>query len=641
MADLEEAIAIARQAVEATPEDHPDRAMRFARTGVMEDLEEAIRIARQAVEATPEDHPDRPLLLNNLGARVGNKFSRIGVPANLDEAIQDHPGRPKLLSNLGVRLGDRFSQNGAMKDLQEAIAIARQAVETTPEDHPDWALRLSNLGVILGNRFLSTGIMADLEEAIYHPDRSGLHSCIGATVDLTDVGANLSDSALQDDHEAYQIAKTTSADKKVLLSRAVGLASDAAAIALHVNQDPISAIELLETGRGVIASSFTDLRDLLDTPTWRDPVSMVSQARSSSVVIDKRHQASKEMVVLLDEIRRQPGFQRFLVAATEQQMREAAAFGPIVILNISRHRCDALLIENARMRVLELHQLTRDEIQSRVGKSKSLLTLTWLWKVVAEPVLDSLGFIKMPGDGPLVGFPLHAAGNHLQSSMETVLDRVVSSYASSVKSIINTRQQRRRELVADQNLQVTLFAMYKTPEQGVLKHVIKEVNVVQGICASMGLPYNQPQPLRQAVLDDLATCRIFHFAGHGCTDATDPLKSLLLLQDWQDSPLSVESLLDKINLRSQMPFLAYLSACGTGQLLDDGSFDESIHLTNAFQLAGFRHVIGTLWEVDDALCVDMARMTYEFMSENVFSDESVSRGLHHDMRKLRDHNSIG
>ncbi|KAI1322799.1 hypothetical protein F5Y16DRAFT_385466 [Xylariaceae sp. FL0255] len=70
MTDLEEAIKIFQQAVDATPENYPDRAIiltnlrnrlnnRYSRTGTMADLEEAIKTARKAVEATPEDHPDR------------------------------------------------------------------------------------------------------------------------------------------------------------------------------------------------------------------------------------------------------------------------------------------------------------------------------------------------------------------------------------------------------------------------------------------------------------------------------------------------------------------------------------------------------------------------------------------------------
>jgi tetratricopeptide (TPR) repeat protein len=77
--DLEEAIRVFREAVEATPPGSPDRPGRlnnlggglfrdrYERTGRLEDLEEAIRVFREAVEATPPGSPDRPGRLNNLG----------------------------------------------------------------------------------------------------------------------------------------------------------------------------------------------------------------------------------------------------------------------------------------------------------------------------------------------------------------------------------------------------------------------------------------------------------------------------------------------------------------------------------------------------------------------------------------------
>ncbi|KAK1838551.1 TPR domain-containing protein [Colletotrichum chrysophilum] len=708
VADLEEAIHIARQAVQVTPEDHPNWAGllnnlggrlgdRYSRTGAVADLKEAILIAIQAVEATPEDHPDRATQLNTLGNRLGDRYSRTGAMADLEEAIhiarqaveatpEDHPDRATRLNNLGVRLGDRYSRTRAMADLEEAIRITRQAVQATPEDHPDRAGWLNNLGGRLGNRYSRTGAMADLEDSRISYT-TALYFTGATTSTRVSAGRSLlsQPTVLLAGLDAYHTAQTAvklvslsapfslqSADKQHLLSRAVGLASDAAAVALHVGQGPLPAIELLETGRGVIASSlqdirtdlsslekehpnlaksFVDLRNLLDAPVSTGSVEttspVTSPSASPSAIADQRHQASSRMTALLSKIRQQPGFETFLIAATEVQMREAAAQGPIVIINVSRHRCDALIIEQAGVQVLQLHQLTREDILSKAGQSKSLETLSWLWTVVAKPVLDALGFTKTPADdepwshvwwiptGPLVRFPLHAAGYHLQGNSETVLDRVVSSYSSSIKSIINTRQQKPKT-VTDQTRRIVLVAMGETPGNSVLQYAVNEVDAVRDICILNGVPHHQPEAYQKEVLDALDTCHIFHFAGHGGTDSTDPLQSRLLLKDWQETPMSVGSLLDKTNLRSTSPFLAYLSACGTGQILDDKSVDESIHLTSAFQLAGFRHVIGTLWEVDDALCVVMARMTYEFMSEEQFSDGSVAYGLHHAMRTLRD-----
>jgi len=58
----------------------------------------------------------------------------------------------------------------------------------------------------------------------------------------------------------------------------------------------------------------------------------------------------------------------------------------------------------------------------------------------------------------------------------------------------------------------------------------------------------------------------------------------------EDGTLRVAELLE-MNLLERSPFLAYLSACGTGRVKDERFVDESIHLMSAFQLAWFRHVV--------------------------------------------------
>lgn len=111
----------------------------------------------------------------------------------------------------------------------------------------------------------------------------------------------------------------------------------------------------------------------------------------------------------------------------------------------------------------------------------------------------------------------------------------------------------------------------------------------------------------------------FHSARHGKIDQKDPSQSSLLLED---GPPTVATLLE-MNLRKWSPFLAYLSACSTGQIEDERFFDESIHLISAYQLVGFRYVIGTLWEVNDGSCVDITRITYEVMRDGGMTDEPV------------------
>jgi len=113
-----------------------------------------------------------------------------------------------------------------------------------------------------------------------------------------------------------------------------------------------------------------------------------------------------------------------------------------------------------------------------------------------------------------------------------------------------------------------------------------EVEVIRSICKSMGIDPVEPERRKEAVTSQLPHCKLFHFAGHGHTNRRDPSQSNLLLDDWESDPLTVASLLE-MNLRENSPFLAYLSACGTGQIRDEMFTEESIHLISACQLAGF------------------------------------------------------
>lgn len=709
MTDLEEANQMARDAVNATPKGYPNRAgylhnlgthlnNRYSRTGAMADLEEAIQVARNAVDATPKDHPDRAKWLSNLGAKLGDRYSRTGAITDLEESIQiarntvdatpqDHPDRVTLLHNLGNRLGDRYLRTGAMEDLEEAIQITRDTVDATPEDHPDRASQLHYLGAKLGDRYSRTGAMADLEEAktlflialnlnvspVRHRLQAGRRLLLSSTI-------------LQDIQEAYEAAQTAirliplltprslqNTDKQHLLSQAAGLASDAAAIALAAGKGSTAAIEMLETGRGVLvgtlydmrtdlsaleqqhpdlARSFYRLRDILDAPTFRDTTLTTTESLTVAIQAEanqrrqaeanQRREAGQQLETLIGDIRSQPGFERFLFPPLETEMQNAAKYGPIVIINISMYRCDALIIEPSGIRVLELDQVSRGELDNKDPQSHN--TFVWLWSAIVSPILEALGFTQTPSGtcwprvwwiptGPLVRFPLHAAGDYLNGNSDTAVDKIISSYSSSIRAIIHSRQQPYQK--AAENEKIALVAMNDTPEQSRLPFADEEIGTIQAVCQSMGVQTIWPERCKKEVLLAIKACQIFHFAGHGGTDPASPLHSQLLLDDWKKDPLTVESLL-AINLGSALPFLAYLSACGTGENRNEELADEGIHLTAAYQIAGFRHVIGTLWSVSDRVCVDMARRTYEVLRDQKGSDQAVSSGLHRAMRDLRD-----
>ncbi len=526
--------------------------------------------------------------------------------------------------------------------------------------------------------------MADLEEAI-SCHQSGVRQASSPTIHHIVAGKKVLylHTVRQDWQRAYEASAITvrlipnltarslgSSDKQHLLGQVAGFASDAAAAALHAEKGPLVALEFLEQGRGVLATSLEELRtDILDLQErqpelaeqfvrLRDELEL-PVARVTSFVdrdhesrrraeVSRRYEASKEVEQLIAEIRKQPGSEDFLLAPGEGEVRAAARNGPIVVVNVSEHRCDAILVERHQTRSLALPRLTNEETKEKAQRDNlgSPYILEWLWEAVASPILDALGFTQPPIDdnwphiwwiptGPLSRFPLHAAGYHNKRSSETVLDRAMSSYSPSIKAIIHGRRRLDPKATPPATGRTLLVAMEYTTGYARLSFAKKEVAMVRGLFKSMSLDTMEPGRRKQDITSNLTGCKIFHFAGHGHTDGEDPSRSQLLLDDGQSDPLTVASLLE-MNLRQSPPFLAYLSACGTGRINNEKFFDESIHLISACNLAGFRHVIGTLWEVDDELCVEMARITYEEMRDGGMTDESVCRGLHNATRELRD-----
>lgn len=159
----------------------------------------------------------------------------------------------------------------------------------------------------------------------------------------------------------------------------------------------------------------------------------------------------------------------------------AADPDPMIIINLSPFRCDAFLIERDRIRVLELPALKlkdvqRWTVQPWASHSSIAPLLEWIWDAVAQPVLEALGFTESIHDdgnwprvwwiptGILSNLPLHAARRHTEGTGETVLDRVMSSYASSVKALVYARRKHLSNSPEPGSDRALLAAMRETPE---------------------------------------------------------------------------------------------------------------------------------------------------------------------------------
>ncbi|KAF5547040.1 30S ribosomal S17P protein [Fusarium phyllophilum] len=689
--DLEEAIEVAQSAVDLTPLDSPRRPgrlntlanqlhERYGRNGILAELNRVIGICRGITEAAAEGSSDQALFKSNFAGHLGDRYLRTGNTMDLDEAIQlgqealttlprGHADIPSLSSNLSIWLAKRYIRNRETRDVEEAIKMGHQSIAVSQPGNPSLAQYMSNLADCYWNRHTLTNCMDDFDTAVdlyqsaMNHHNSNIQTRIAAGKSLFETFAHASQwqHALDASEAAFGLLPQLTprslgfADKQRMLGRIVDLACDTAAVALHAGKEPFFALSVLEKGRGVLASAIEQIRvDVLDLenlhPDLAGQFQELSQildkpvqggdSASAQAIANRRGEASTKLESLIVEIRKRPEFSNFLESPTEDDIRGAARLGPVVAINLSKFRCDAILVDQHQIRSLPLPGLTVDKMNEKEsqGSLTSLSMLEWLWDIVAGPILQGLGIRGPPPDGDwphiwwiptgrLSRLPFHAFGHHCPGSTDTVLDRVISSYSSSIQALINGRKLR-SDSAQDK---AVLVAMEDTTGQIKLPFVKEEVSAIVNLSRSMNLQSCVPDQHKQAVLDKLQNCKIFHFAGHGKTDG-NPSQSGLLLSD---GILTVSELMD-INLRKSAPFLAYLSACGTGQIGGDAFFDESIHLISACQLAGFRHVVGTLWEVSDKSCVEISQTVYRSISDEGFSDKSVCWGLHKAMRRLRD-----
>ncbi|KAF7177253.1 hypothetical protein CNMCM7691_005143 [Aspergillus felis] len=668
-------------------------------TGNADHLDRAIEAARAAFDATPDGDRWFFMRAGILAEMIHSRCARDRSIDDLDEAelfanvaVATAPSDGNMkawrLYSFANILRTRAVLSTKWADLDKAIETARESANMSGVDDHIRALFLKNLANLLAERY--PGCLSPAHEehaAILGVVKAGwycskkaepttrIHLGLAASFYMAANADWVSANAVLE--EAIQLVPLLSprifsnTDKERGLGQLTGVASIAAAVALNAGKSPGQALQALELASGVItglltemrsstdelerkhpqlAERFIQLRDQLDSdPTVAAlPLNIRDQNRSLSS-LNTRYQLDESLSDVIQEIRGLAGFERFLLPLTPEDMMATASQGPVVILSVSVHRCDAFVIKVDSIAALNLPHLNIEDAHrmAEALTSNTTCVLEWLWTAIVEPVLSYLGYNQSPSDGDwphiwwipggvLARFPIHAAGNHANRSKETALDRVVSSYSTSLRALAYGQRHRIRRCGDTKAQYALLAAMPETPGQSALPFASKEVDMLRELCPSLHLQHIElVQPTKAQLLTHLKGCQIFHFAGHGLSDNGEPATSCLLLEDWANNRLTVGNLRD-LKLQENAPYLAYLSACSTGANTARRLQDEGIHLINSCQLAGFRHVIGTLWEVSDFHCVEIARSFYEYIRDQGLLDRAVALGLHMAMRKLRD-----
>ncbi|KAM0337608.1 hypothetical protein ACHAPU_011537 [Fusarium lateritium] len=498
---------------------------------VME-VDEAIALSREAVASVPKDHPDLATYLNRLMGGLNKRHDKRGSYRDLEEGIQIgrqivgltkdiYNGRGFAVRTFAVLLKKRFKAEGSLSDLDEATEVSQRALNQTPGDSPSRTEHWQTVGDLLVGRNSNTRDDNDIRQAV-ESYRAAVNHAAGQPLRRI-IAAASAMPFYQEYQDAYDIGRTAIAlipslvaprsletiDRQHLPSHTAGLTAATMGAAVKLKKEPSEVLYLLEQGRGVLSSSlgeirigikelqrdfpglaeeFIRLRDELDSSKRVDTISQASLLQRNDG--DHRRIAAKSFDELLLEIRQQAGFEDFLGPLSTEQILAAASYGPIVVINSSGMGCQAIVIQEQALTTLGFGDLKEYEIIERAsaGDFGSVENLEFLWDHITGPVLELLGFTGTPlleedwphvwwiPTGPISRFPLHASGRHQERSSKTVMDRVISSYSTSLKALVRGRRQ--REVTAGPS-QALLVAMEQTPGQDPLPKARDEIDARQ------------------------------------------------------------------------------------------------------------------------------------------------------------------
>ncbi|KAJ7107947.1 CHAT domain-containing protein [Mycena epipterygia] len=694
--DLDNAILLHREALELCPAPHPQFSgflnslanvlyERFETRGDPGDLDNAIVLYHKSLDLKPAPHPDRGDSLNNIAVALLERFRRRHDAGDLDTAIMLHHEALDLcpaphsagmsLSNLASALHERFKTRGDAGDLDDAIKLCDEAQGFFHPPHPYRATALRQLAIQLSYKHDNSSDRNILEDAIiaFRESSGYLPSPVSERCRAAIVWADQADkhnhiSAL----EAYEIAvellpqqamlglDIQSRQKALTLKSMIGVATDAAACASQLNELG-KAVEFLEAGRSVFWSQALQLHTSLDDleavhPELAEKIQDISKAlevgshravasirllpamHKDHTRLDKDdthyRKLNAKWVEVIDEVRRQPGFEGFLRPKLMNELRAAAINGPVIILNSSRSscRCTALIVTpSSDAQYINLDSMSLPVAEFLVKLLRAVLSGSrviigqllqepanrqafmasqdrLLWKLensqnydfnkIFEALLEILWVKKSDHPsrlwwcptGPFTFLPIHAAGIYRSDETDCVSDYVVSSYTHTLTTLLNPPTGTASPFKMTAVIQPTTDNCLDLPATVKELERIKEQVPFEWLI-SLGDTTPATVDVAQQHLQESS---VVHFACHGTQDLQNPLETGLILTDGR---LKVSELMRKKSPKKSMT-LAFLSACETAKG-DETVPDEAMHLAATLLFAGFQGVVATMWTIAD------------------------------------------
>ncbi|MFF5365365.1 CHAT domain-containing protein [Streptomyces scabiei] len=665
---------------------------RFHTANEVADLDAAVAVGREAAGLLPGDHVNYGGVTSNLGNALLDRFEVTGSLSDLDEGVEclrravdasspEQFGQGEVLYNLGQALILRAAQNeSVMDDRHEAVSawLRASAVATAA---PSVRVKAARAAARALDQDGDTTGAADAAEAAVRL----LPHVVPRSLERNDQQDALSGFSGLAGYAAALALTVPHNAPRARAERALCLLETGRAVLLGQAMESRGPLTDLTRQHPTLAELFVQKRAQLDQQADGLDVRAESVGDPFAFRQDRtgeRLRLWEEFNALLADIRSLDGFRSFALPPTLEDLREQAASGDIVVFNVAGRRSDALLltadgVDALNLSHLDVHQLfssagefqiaqllatDADHIRRQQARDVLTATLQWLWDVAAGPVLDALGHHGPPTDGkkwPRVWWvtsgalsllPVHAAGHHGDPAdapdRRTVLDRVVSSATPSVSALRYARQRATLPVAEPSVSRSLIVTMPTTPNQPDLSLVGQEAAMVAAMTpnpvvlrparvAERPKGGSAATAVKRDVLALLPQCQIAHFACHGSCDPTNPSRSQLLLEDHEDDPLTVAAL---AHVAMDHARLAYLSACTTAAVQKIDLLDEALHMTSAFQLVGYRHVIGTLWRIESSVSVTVAKLFYAGLrtASGTIDPDRAPYALHKAIRWIRD-----
>ncbi|OCB91462.1 TPR-like protein [Sanghuangporus baumii] len=253
---------------------------------------------------------------------------------------------------------------------------------------------------------------------------------------------------------------------------------------------------------------------------------------------------SQEQEEILEEVRRIPGFEDLLQASPFEVLLQADTEGPVIVINHSEHRCDALIVLSGKEVSFVCVPGQGRRVSSAEYDEVLRLVMKVSWDRVASEVVQKpkeLGIheglcIWWCPTSVLSALPFHAAGPYegADGTEKYLLDDYISSYTPALKSLITARSKSMTEVGG----RIFFVADTRLPSAKKERDTVRRVRRID-----------------KQLLDDPGD------SGSSTKDASE--------------------------------------ACHTAEQHPKVAMDEVLRLSSAMQFCGFRSVIGTMWQLLD------------------------------------------